>query len=243
MFPIICKIGPFAVYSYGLMLALAVIVCSYLLTRDAARQGISAAFVYDFAFVAVVSGIIGARIFHVALNPQPFIQNPLEIIMLQHGGLAWQGGLIGGTLSSIIFLRRKGQPVLPFADLTAPYIALGQAIGRIGCFFNGCCYGKHAAWGIYFPVHGDTLHPSQLYCSAFLFAIFFILKAYQKKAAVSGRVLMLYFMLAATERFIVEFFRADHTLSVFGWLSEFQMVSIGIFLMAFFANAHLGKSK
>ena len=242
MFPIICKIGPFAIYSYGLMLALAVILCAFLLNRDCSRQGIPSSIVYDFVFVVVVSGIIGARIFYILLNLNFFIQNPAEIIMLQHGGLAWQGGLMAGTLAGLIFLRRKKQPILLFVDLTAPYIALGQSIGRVGCFLNGCCYGKPVWWGIYFPVHGERLHPTQLYSSSFLLAIFFILKAYQKRTTVPGRVLMLYFMLACTERFIVEFFRADHVLSVFG-LSEFQLVSLGIFFIALFVNIRLVKSK
>ncbi len=242
MHPIIFQFGPFTVYAYGLMLAVAVMVCSFLMSQDARPLGIKSELVFDFIFWMTILGIIGARIFFIIFHWEFFSKNLLEIIMIQKGGLSWQGGLILGALAGILFIRKHQWPLLKTFDLVAPYLALGQAIGRVGCFLNGCCFGKEVSWGIYFPVHGERLHPTQLYSSSFLLAIFFILKAYQKRTTVPGRVLMLYFMLACTERFIVEFFRADHVLSVFG-LSEFQLVSLGIFFIALFVNIRLVKSK
>ncbi len=235
MLPVICKIGPFTIYSYGLMMAVSAIVCSILLSRDARVKGISLEVVYDFIFWMVLTGILGARIFYILLNFEFFRRNPSEIVMLQNGGLAWQGGLIVSTLIAFYFIKRKRLPTWMFLDLVAPYIALGQAIGRIGCFLNGCCYGKPVSWGIYFPVHQAHLHPTQLYSAVSLTVIFFILKAFQKYAKIPGQVLILYFVLASLERFIVEFFRADHKISFLG-LSEFQVVSMGIFLVAILAN-------
>ncbi len=238
MFPIICKIGPFAIYSYGLMLALAVILCAFLLNRDCSRQGIPSSIVYDFVFVVVVSGIIGARIFYILLNLNFFIQNPAEIIMLQHGGLAWQGGLMAGTLAGLIFLRRKKQPILLFVDLTAPYIALGQSIGRVGCFLNGCCFGREVAWGIYFPVHHARLHPTQLYTMAGLFILFFILRHYRKIVKTPGDVFVLYLFGASLLRFVIEFFRADHYVLVLG-LSVYQWVCIVLLTTAVYVHLRL----
>ena len=238
MFPVICKIGPLTVYSYGLMMAVSVIVCAILLSRDAGGKGISADVVYDFIFWAVLAGIAGARLFYILLNFEFFRQSPGEIVMLQNGGLAWQGGLIAGSLCTFYFVKHKRLSVPMFADLVAPYVALGQAIGRIGCFLNGCCYGRPVPWGIYFPVHHEHLHPTQLYSAFNLTVIFFILKAFQKHARAPGQVLVLYFILASAERFIVEFFRADHKMS-WGGLSEFQVVSLVIFLAALLVNFRL----
>ncbi|MFA5060347.1 MAG: prolipoprotein diacylglyceryl transferase family protein, partial [Candidatus Omnitrophota bacterium] len=117
------------------------------------------------------------------------------------------------------------------ADLVAPYLALGQAIGRLGCFLNGCCYGKAVSWGLFFPVHGAHLHPVQLYTSFDLLIIFFILKKYQRLERNSGETFVLYLILASLERFCMEFLRADHV-QVWLGLSIFQIVSITIFAAA-----------
>jgi phosphatidylglycerol:prolipoprotein diacylglycerol transferase len=229
MHPILCQIGPFTIYSYGVMIALAVIVCAWLLSRDAKSYQIPAEIIYDLMFWTVAWGILGARIFYIGLAWEYFSQNPLEIIMLQHGGLAWQGGFIGGTLAGVWFVRSKKLPLRLFLDLVAPYIALGHAIGRMGCFLNGCCYGKAVAWGIYFPVHHAKLHPTQLYETAGLFFIFLMLKYAQTKPHYLGKIFILYLWLSAIERFVVEFYRADHD-NLWMGLSLFQYISLGIFM-------------
>jgi len=149
--------------------------------------------------------------------------------MLQKGGLAWQGGFIGGALGGVLFARRMKLPIRSLLDLAAPYIALGQSIGRIGCFLNGCCYGKPVSWGIYFPVHQARLYPTQLFETGGLFIIFLILKKAQVRPHQGGFVFVLYLWLAAIERFIVEFYRADHDLL---WLnlSLAQFVALGVFM-------------
>src|SRR3989338_1435480 len=100
MFPTICTIGPLTIYSYGVMLAVAVVICSFLLSRDAQKLGIPKDVIYDFVFWVVLSGIIGARIFYIFLNWTFFVENPREIIMIQNGGLAWQGSLMAGIFES-----------------------------------------------------------------------------------------------------------------------------------------------
>ena len=238
MFPIILKIGPLTIYSYGLMLAVAALVCSWLLSRDAKKFQIPTDVIFDLFFVVVVGGIIGARIFYIFLNLDFFISYPMEIIMVQKGGLAWQGGLILGFLSGIIFVKKKNLDLKLLLDLCAPYIALGQAIGRVGCFLNGCCYGKEVAWGIYFPVHHAHLHPTQLYDAMGLLGIFFILKYYQKYSKSSGRTFVLYLILAPLLRFIVEFFRADH-IELLWNLSIYQFVCLVFISVAAYAHTRL----
>ncbi len=238
MYPILLKIGSFTIYSYGVMMAIAVLVCSALLSRDAKKFNIPSEVIVDFVFWVVLAGILGARIFYVLLNLDYFTADPVEIIRIQNGGLAWQGGLVVGLTTAIFMIRQRKLPFWPTADLMAPYVALGHSIGRIGCFLNGCCYGKEVPWGIYFPVHGARLHPTQLYESVSLFLIFLILKKAQTKNFHTGKVFVLYFLLASLERFVVEFFRADHTILFLG-LSLFQWISLIIIAIAFYVNTRL----
>ena len=230
MHPILFQIGPVTVYSYGVTIALAVVICAWGLNKDTKVYKISSEVVYDLMFWTVAWGILGARIFYISLTWDYFKTNLLEIIMLQHGGLAWQGGLLGGLLAAVWFVRSKKLPLRFFLDLVAPYIALGQSIGRTGCFLNGCCYGKPVAWGIYFPVHGDRLHPTQLYETLGLFVAFLILKYAQTRPHPVGMVFVLYLWLGAIERFVVEFFRADHDQLWWG-LSLFQYIALAIFVI------------
>lgn len=235
MYPVICKIGPVAIYSYGVMLAVAVGLCSYLLKKKALRVGFNGDVIFDFVFWMVLGGIIGARIFYVFLNFEFFVRHPSEIVMLRHGGLAWQGALIVGIVVGFIFIQKKSLPLWETIDLVAPYAALGQAIGRVGCFFQGCCYGREISWGIYFPVHHTRLHPTQLYSSFGLLIIFFILRKYQCCKKRPGQVFILYLILTSTQRFIIEFFRADHSILFLG-LSIFQVICLGIMFISFYAN-------
>lgn len=124
MHPILFSIGPLTIYSYGVTIALAVIICSWALSHDAKAYKIPSDVIYDLIFWTVAWGILGARVFYVFLTWDYFSHNLLEMIMLQHGGLAWQGGLIGGLLAGIWFVRSKKLPLRILLDLVAPYIAL-----------------------------------------------------------------------------------------------------------------------
>ena len=238
MYPIICQFGPVTVYSYGFMLAVAAVVCTFLASRDAKKIGIPPGVIPDFTFGTVVAGILGARLFYILLNFRFFMDHPLEIVMIQNGGLAWHGGLIAATVAAIRFIREKGLPLAAMLDLIAPYAALGESIGRVGCFLNGCCFGREAAWGIYFPVHDARLHPTQLYAMAGLFILFFILRHYRKIAKIPGDVFVLYLFGASVLRFVIEFFRADHYVLVLG-LSVYQWVCVGLIAVAVYVHLRL----
>ncbi|MBF0122091.1 MAG: prolipoprotein diacylglyceryl transferase [Candidatus Omnitrophica bacterium] len=239
MYPIVCQLGPVPVYSYGLMLAIAVMMTSFLISRDAHKMGVSSDMVYDLAFWVVLAGIVGARIFYIFLNLDFFLSQPFEMIMVQKGGLAWQGSLVFGFVTAVMYLRKKRVPFWKFLDVAAPYVALGHAIGRIGCLLNGCCYGKPAGWGIFFPVFGERLQPTQIYMSLGQLAIFFILRASQSRLRKDGQVFVLYLLLSAVERFLVEFVRADHVL--YGGLSIFQYVCIGIIVLGLIIHLRLAR--
>ena len=238
MFPIICQFGPVPVYSYGLMLAVAAVVCTFLASRDAKKINIPAGVIADLVFWTVVTGVLGARLFYILLNHRFFMDHPLEIVMIQNGGLAWHGGLIAATLAGIRFIHRKRLHLPTMLDLVAPYAALGESIGRIGCFLNGCCYGREVSWGIYFPVHHTRLHPTQLYTMAGLFILFIILRHYRKVSKIPGDAFVMYLFGASLLRFVIEFFRADHYILVMG-LSVYQWVCIAILMTALYVHLRL----
>ncbi|MBU0547494.1 MAG: prolipoprotein diacylglyceryl transferase [Candidatus Omnitrophica bacterium] len=231
MFPEICHIGPFTIYSYGLMLVLAFFVSAYLASRQAVKAHIDSNKIFNLCFYVFIAGIIGSRIFYVVSNFSYYLKHPFEIIMLQHGGMAIFGGIIFGCIFACLFIRMNKMDLLATLDLLAPFIALGQAIGRIGCFLNGCCYGKVSAFGVYFPVYGQVLIPTQLYSSLLMFLIFFILRFMQGRKHLSGQILYCYLFLYSTKRFFIEFFRNDSP-RIFHGLTIFQLLSLAMFFFS-----------
>ncbi len=228
MLPVLFQCSFFTVYTYGVFVALAFMVSSWLLLKEARRSGHNEEAVYNLCVVLLISGIAFARMFYVALNWDYFSAAPSEILKLNHGGLVWFGGLIGSVLCGLAYIKFKKLGAIKILDLFAPYVALGQSIGRLGCFFNGCCYGREAEWGIFFPVHGKTLVPSQLLDSMTLALIFLVLRLIQKKSK-QGMTFSAYLILASVQRFFIEFIRAD-VRPFYLSLSIFQWISAGLFL-------------
>lgn len=242
MHPIICTIGPFSIYSYGLMLALAFTTGVSLACRQAKEEKVSPDIIFNFCFLIFISGIIGARIFYIIGNISHYLKNPLEIIMLQHGGLAWFGGLIFATLCGIIYLKKKRLPVYQTLDLIIPFVALGQAIGRIGCLLNGCCFGRASKFGLYFEVHSAELIPTQLYSSALLIIIYIILRLIQQRPHKDGEVFYSYLFLYSLKRFSIEFWRADSQ-RILASLTLFQVLSLVLFIISLFKFASIKRIK
>jgi phosphatidylglycerol:prolipoprotein diacylglycerol transferase len=242
MHPEICKIGPFTIYSYGLMLALAFIVSLSLAGIQAKSERINPDALFNFLFVAFISGIIGARSFYIIENSGYYIKRPLEIIILQHGGLSWFGGLILGGLTGIAYLKKKKLAVYKVLDIVSPFVALGQAIGRIGCLLNGCCFGKESSSGLYFPVHKLVLIPAQLYSSLILIFIFIILRFLQDRPHREGEIFFTYLLLYSVKRFFIEFLRADNEIILLN-LTLFQIISIIIFCLSLVKLLSIRRSK
>jgi phosphatidylglycerol:prolipoprotein diacylglycerol transferase len=231
MLPEICRIGPFTIYAYGLALVLAFFVCAILSSLQAKREGQDAEQIFNLLFFVFISGIIGSRVFYVLNNAVFYLHNPLEIIMLQHGGLAWFGGLILGSAAAIFFIKQHKMNLLKTLDLLAPFIALGQAIGRIGCLLNGCCYGRESEFGLYFKVFDQVLIPTQLYSSLLLLLIFVILRFRQDAKHLPGEIFTGYLFLYSLKRFFIEFLRNDSPKSFYG-LTLFQLLSLGMFVFS-----------
>ncbi len=230
MFPEICSIGPFTVYSYGAALVAAFAIAVNLAMRQAKQEGIAPELIFNFSFLVFICGIIGARIFYILMNLNLFLADPLEMIMLQHGGLAWFGGFIAGSASGLIYLKVKKLNIFKILDLLVPFLALAQSIGRIGCLLNGCCYGRHSQFGIYFPVHDAVLIPTQAYSSLLLLVIFVILRFLQAKPHSQGAVFFAYLFLYGIKRFAIEFFRDDSSRIFYG-LTNFQILSLAVFFI------------
>lgn len=231
MLPVICKIGPLSIYSYGLMLVIAFFLGTFLAARYAKTRGVDAELIWNFSFVCTISGIIGARIFYVVENFSYYASRPLEIFILPHGGLSWFGGLILGGVCGTVYLKKKKAPFLLILDIMAPFVALAQSIGRIGCFLNGCCFGKESVWGVYSPILEKTLIPTQLYASAALLAIFVVLRILSTKKLPAGSILYAYLFLYSIKRFLIEFWRSDNPI-VFAGLTLFQLLSIAVFIFS-----------
>lgn len=234
MHPILFQIGPLAIRSYGVFIATAFLTGFWLLYAEAKRRSFYPDKIRDMEFYILVFGIVGARALHVLVNLDHYAPDVFLIAKLWHGGLAIYGGLIFGIIAGWVFIAKNGMPLFATGDLVIPYVALGQAIGRIGCFFNACCFGKVAAnpaLGVIFPGDSVARYPTQLYAAAALLAIFVFLKLAGQKKPRSGFLFASYLMLYAAQRFAIDFLRTDTPRYLFG-LTVSQFLSVGAFAIA-----------
>lgn len=217
MYPIFFKIGPLSIYTYGLLIALGFIAGITFAVKEAKKLGQNQDVIMDLCFYILVSAIIGSRLFYVATNPRQYLDNPLEIFKVWNGGLVFYGGFIAAFITGIIYLKAKKIPVMKTADILAPSISLAHFLGRIGCFFAGCCYGKYCdlPWAVTFKnpdslaPTGIPLHPTQLYLALNNLLIFLFLLVFRKHKKFDGQVFWIYVLLYGITRSFIEIFRAD----------------------------------
>jgi len=220
MFPGILKLGPLALSFYGLAVALGVLAGLAILSLNAPRRGLEVAVVRDFCFWMVLAGLVGSRLAYVAVHWPEFEGDLASILAYWRGGLMFQGGFIGALLVSWFFLKKEGLAFWPTADVLAPSLALGQALGRLGCLAAGCCYGRllaaDADWSLTFPggsqaPAGLPLWPTQP-VEAFLLALLALGLTLALRASLfrrPGRVAALYLVGAGAIRLTMESFRGD----------------------------------
>jgi len=232
MHPIIAKFGPLTIYSYGLLVAAGFIIGALLAARHAPKMGLLPDRIINLVLIILVSGILGSRTFYVLLNIKDYLADPVEIVMLTRGGLVFYGGAISAFCAALIYIKKAGLPFMDTFDLLAPFIALGHAIGRIGCFLNGCCYGKPiSGWfGIAFE-NGITRVPTQIYSSLLLLCLFVFLRNRLDKRNFAGQVFYLYLIFYSAGRILMEFLRGDNQ-AVFLNLTFSQLVSLAIFIIS-----------
>ncbi|MCM8822415.1 MAG: prolipoprotein diacylglyceryl transferase [Candidatus Omnitrophica bacterium] len=235
MHPVCFKIGNFIVYWYGIFVALGVITASFLFQRRARRIGYPDSVTNIMIFYTVIFGIIGARLVHVLSYFHYYLRNPIEILMIRNGGLAIQGGIIFGILGLIFSARKTGTNVLKIVDSVALFVPLGQAIGRVGCFFHGCCYGKPSThwFSVKFPFLEDFVHPTEIYYLIGDMVIFFFLYLFSRDKLKDGEITAWYFIFFGALRYWIDQFRGDLIPSATGFYQT-QIYGIICFLIGAF---------
>lgn len=235
MHPILFKLGPLNIYSYGVMVALGFALATLCIYARAPKYGIDRDQVVDLMIIMLISGLVGARSFYVLQNLDYYRVNPFEILNLSRGGLVWYGAFILGLAGAALYIRIKRMDFWQAADLAAPYIALAQSVGRIGCFLNGCCYGSEAPSGCLVAVKGacgDYLcHPTQLYSALALLCIYIILRLWQEYRRFTGEIFLGYCILYSYKRILAEFLRGDNPRIIFN-LTMAQIISCAILICA-----------
>lgn len=255
MIPVLFHIGPLTVYSYGLMMALGFLAADWVVTLECRRRSLPADYASSMIVWAAIAGIAASRVLDIFNNFSSYMADPKSMIF-SGSGFVWYGGMIGGIVAVYVVSRRYKIPFLQTADMAAPALAIGQAIGRLGCLTSG-----DGDWGLpstlpwamsfpkaivgwnsdtvlklgpggtlvsgYFP--GVRVHPTPIYESILYTGVFLLLWSLRKKGLADGRLLYLYLMLAGLSRFMVEFLRINPR--VFAGLSEAQVIAIGMMIV------------
>jgi phosphatidylglycerol:prolipoprotein diacylglycerol transferase len=244
MFPKLVTFGGFFIPTYGVLVALGFLAGLAVTLRLARKAGLPAEPISNLAIYCALAGIVGAKLFMFLFDAPYYLQNPGEIFTLQtlQAAGVFHGGFLAALLFAIWYVRRQSLPLLGTMDCFAPGVALGHAIGRLGCFAAGCCWGKecHLPWAVTFhsqeaarvPI-GIPLHPAQLYESAANVVIFAVLCRLFLREHPPGRIIAFYLMLYGCARFVVEFFR-NHEQSLVLDLSITQWISLGLVALGAF---------
>lgn len=217
----ILDLGAISVRSYGLMLVVAFWLGIELSARMARKHGIDSVRVLDLGLVVLVASLVGSRLLYVLTHLAEYQNDNIGVFRVWEGGLSFYGGLAAGVVFGMLYLRRKGLPVLKVTDLVTPQIALGIAIARVGCFLNGCCFGKESSlpWAVTFPpdcqagwvLAGKSLHPTQVYSSLANVAIFVLLRRLGGRGYAHGMVFAAFLVLYGSWRFCVDYLRYYET--------------------------------
>lgn len=239
----------FEFYWYGVLLASAFIAGLMNATWVGKRTGRTFPLFSDLLFWLVVGGIVGARLAYVGANLDEFSDDFVRVLNLRSGGLVFYGGLAGAVLSFLIFVRQHHERLWSLGDVAITSLPLGHALGRIGCFLQGCCHGTptDSALGVMYPVRSPVwssqiqeglieatdaclrVHPVQLYEAAANLLIWGALIVFYRHPHRDGRVVALYMMLYAITRFSLEFLRGDPRLRPAAHLSLAQVTSLATF--------------
>jgi phosphatidylglycerol---prolipoprotein diacylglyceryl transferase len=227
--------GGLAVHWYGLLVAIGFLAGLWTASRRGPLAGVSAERVLDAGPWIIVGALVGARmLFVISYWEEAFAGKPFyEVFMIHHGGLVYYGGLIGASLGTVLFCMIKRVKLWVLADVMAPSIALGNMFGRLGCFFNGCCYGAPSAlpWAISYPPSYDGIpsapvHPTQIYDSLFNLLLYVGLAWLFRRRKFDGQVFAVCLLGYAVMRSIVELFRGDYAERYLGVITPAHMVSV-----------------
>jgi phosphatidylglycerol:prolipoprotein diacylglycerol transferase len=257
MHPILIDLGFFALPSYGVLLATAVLAALWSAKIRAESVGMDAARVVDFGLWLVIWALLGAKILLVIVEWRRYLGDPSQLIGLFRAGGVFLGGFIAAVIAAIVMLRRYKLAALPTFDVLAPSVALGQCIGRLGCFLAGCCWGHECdlPWAITYtdpvaaanlgtPLH-VALHPFPLYAATMGFSLFLILRWLFSKGLAPGRVFASYLILYGIGRFLLEFTRGDEVRGLYfgGLVSTSQLISVGLVAIGTAMHVWIGRRR
>ncbi len=248
MHPDLLNLGPLHIRSYGMMMAIAFLVGTWLGLREARRLKLDEDKLVNVILITLIASILGARLLYVMEHLQEFRREWGSVFALWQGGLTLYGGIGAGVFAALLSARRFGMPVWLVADALTPSLALGTMFGRVGCFLNGCCYGKPTLlpFGVHFPhdsfaylEFGDTpVHPSQIYNAVAGLVLFTGLWLVRKRPRVPGVMFWSFIVLFALVRLPIDMTRAydaEAVLVRMGTveLTESQIMSVGMALFGF----------
>jgi phosphatidylglycerol:prolipoprotein diacylglycerol transferase len=253
MYPRLFELGPVTLYTYGILLAAAYLAGLKLAMVRASHRQLDQTRVLDLGIYIIISALIGAKLLLLLTDLQSYISNPAELLTLARSGGVFYGGLILAVVVALWYIRKVGLPLWTTCDVFAPGIALGHIIGRLGCFFAGCCYGKptDVAWAITFtdPFAATNvgtplnvpLHPTQLYEAGAEAVILALLLATESRGRrFPGRTFWLYMLLYAASRYVIEIYRGDPR-GVVGIFSTSQFISLVLAPLAVIMLVYLGR--
>uniref|UniRef100_A0A7C6EAM0 Phosphatidylglycerol--prolipoprotein diacylglyceryl transferase n=1 Tax=candidate division WOR-3 bacterium TaxID=2052148 RepID=A0A7C6EAM0_UNCW3 len=251
MFPIILRLGSLNIYSYGLMLFISFVVGIKIVEKRAKKFGVDPKKITDLALVVLIGVIIGARLLYVIFHFSEFKDDLVSIIAFWRGGLAvlmFYGGLVFAILAGIFYVQRQKLPLLKMLDAVAPAIVLGEFFTRLGCFLNGCCFGKptNSFLGIVFPANSPAgyvfphtpIHPTQLYSSLAGLLLFNFSLWLEKKRLGDGVLFFIILALYSLYRFLIDFVRYYEDSGNF-WIN--QAISVGFCVVALIMLFYLRK--
>lgn len=228
MYPVLLRIGSFEITSFGVLVAVGALVGMWLFARELRRSGLPEQGV-DAAIAGLVGGIVGAKLLWVFEHRG---ESPVLDLLFSRGGMSWFGGFAGGMVAGLGVMSRKRLPIVPVLSAATPALAIGHAIGRIGCFLVGDDYGHptDAPWGVAFPEGlpptDVPVHPTQLYEAAGLTPIAALLYRWRRQRRSDMFVLGAYLTMAGALRFAIEFFRVNER--VLGPFSIAHLASLAV---------------
>jgi len=245
MYPVLIRLGALEIHTYGVLVAAGFLVGILTAQRRASRAGLSPERIGDLSIWLIISAMVGAKLFHIIFFWNDFIEGwHATGISSLRAGFVFYGGFLGAAAGFAVYTRLHKLPIFKLADVLAPSVALGHVFGRLGCFFEGCCYGKSCTlpWAIHLPGHASAVHPTQLYEAAGNLVIFAWLAAFYRRRRFDGQILWLYMLSYSALRFVVEFFRGDYDVHYLGIFTIAQIMAGVLMLVAVAGLVLYGKT-
>jgi phosphatidylglycerol:prolipoprotein diacylglycerol transferase len=249
--PVLFKIGSFTVYTYGFCIALGAVLGFFYMNRQGKKLfGLTFEQTNNLFLLLLIAGFVGGKFFLIFEDPQRYLTNPSNFF--SGSGFVFYGSLLFCIPTMLFFFKKNNIPTLAMLDVMAVVTCIVHGFGRIGCFMAGCCYGTetHAAWGVVFtnpacqanPLN-TPLHPTQVYEGAFIFSLLGLLLFLRKSKSFDGQLFLIYLMVYATGRGIIELFRGDinRGFLIEGILSNSQFISLLIIGVAIYFHIKLGR--